>query len=351
MPGRYGTTDSDLEYGVPAPITFSHVGSPASQKRSSRTSTWSRLAMIAVITTFSLCFFLQPQHHPSLPFSSSTTRQRLLSPAVVTTQRHHPMPTLPEVYMTLLSSPDTPEYYLSTRLLLYSLKHDPLTRDDTKRSFVVHVTPRTPHAWIETLRSEGAFIISTPLVKGLPTSPTEARYEDVYTKLAMWNMTQFSRILFLDADHLVVKSLEGIWGDEAGWEESGFAALGASSSGYLEKADYFSAGFMMLRPNETTYEELLEVRGFNPIWREQNLLNKYYHSNGHQPWARLDSKWQRIQPTYQHVMDGIHALHEKVWKDRVDPELRKLWYEKVVEMETFYTRRAGEHSDSHKALL
>ncbi|KAK8861668.1 hypothetical protein IAR55_002491 [Kwoniella newhampshirensis] len=343
MPFRYG---SDLENG----ITFSHVASPASRK-ASRQIAPVRLLTIVLITFIFIILILRSQLSEFPPFPFTAVYQQQLQSAQSLTSDSlfedtdrpivHPKPALPEVYMTLLSSSDIPEYYLSTRLLLYSLSHGPLTRD-TERSFVVHVTPRTPLGWIETLRSEGASIEYTDLVTGLPLSRTEARYQDVYTKLAMWNMTQYSRILFLDADHLVLKGLEEIWDDEGGWSESGLGAIGASSNGFAEKADYFSAGFMMLRPDRERYEELLNVRGFNAIWREQNLLNKYYQSGGPQPWGRLDGKYQRIQPTYEHVGQGIHALHEKVWKDRIDPRLRNIWIEKVTEMEKFYKHRANE---------
>ncbi|WVQ78826.1 hypothetical protein IAT38_000917 [Cryptococcus sp. DSM 104549] len=302
-------------------------GAPAIKTRTA-TNFLRPLLLIPLITLAIIIFFAHP---PTFPPLSSREDYAYPPPSSIYTlplQR-------PEVYMTFLASDDIPEYFTSTRVLLYSLAHSPATSDPS-RPFFVHVTPRTPSSWIAQLEAEGAHIVHTPLVEGLPSTPTEPRYADCYTKLAMWNMTQFSRILFFDADHLVLKPMQEVWDDPAGKALDGVAALGASSVGYLHHVNYFSAGFMMVRPDAEGYEGLLGTTEYNPQWKEQNLLNKYFNAYGPRPWGRLDGKYERIQPKFEHIAEGIHSLHDKVWKDTVDPRIQQVWHAKLEEAEAFY---------------
>ncbi|ODN88799.1 hypothetical protein L198_06601 [Cryptococcus wingfieldii CBS 7118] len=308
-----------------------------------RGSTLRLLSAILAAITLYLIFF---SHHDLIcPLAQGDVRPSYPP------RRPYPLDLPPqEVYMTFLSSGDIPEYFTSTCVLLYSLRYSVTTRDQA-RPFFVHVTELTPPEWIEKLYSLGASIVHTPLVQGLPERPTERRYKDMYTKLAMWNMTQFSRILFLDADHIVLKSLEGIWDDPTSRAENGVAALGAGKRGYMPEYGYFSAGFMMVRPNEDLFGDMLGTREFNPQWREQALLNKYFVHSGRRPWGRLDGKYQRIQPTYEHVEDGIHALHEKVWEEGIDERIRALWFETLEEAEQFFEENEGTEVESWELII
>ncbi|WVQ77325.1 hypothetical protein IAR50_007009 [Cryptococcus sp. DSM 104548] len=308
-----------------------------------RKSNWRLLLVLLATTTIYLIHHITTR---PLPPDAAQTLSHLYPP-----RRPYPLASPPqEVYMTFLSSGDIPEYFTSTCVLLYSLRHSPITRDPSKL-FFVHVTDLTPPEWVEKLYSLGASIVHTPMVQGLPERPTERRYRDMYTKLAMWNMTQFSRILFLDADHIVLKSLEGIWDDSASQAENGVAALGAGTRGYMPEYGYFSAGFMMVRPDENLFKDMLGTTGFNPQWREQALLNKYFVQSGTRPWGRLDGKYQRIQPTFKHVEDGIHALHEKVWEEGIDDRIRAIWFEKLEEAESFFEKNAGMDVESWELLI
>lgn len=189
-------------------------------------------------------------------------------------------PPAAEAYVTFLAHSDDPRpwYFNAVRRLMFQLKYDPLTLDPHPRDFVVITTPGVPEWQLEQLREEGAIIASRPLIDHLPLPEKGiSRYAEVYTKLFIFNLTDYERVLFVDADQLMVKPLTGIWDDPNAWPESGMAACGESKSAWdhptpIEDQNYFNSGFMLARPDEKTFNELLQEKDFDPWFPEQVRL-------------------------------------------------------------------------------
>ncbi|KIR54046.1 hypothetical protein I315_03670 [Cryptococcus gattii Ru294] len=256
---------------------------------------------------FSILYYaLSPS--PLLPFDT-------LSPS--NPEPNKPNGTPREAYVTFLSNED-PYYFASARLLVFALQHDPLTADPS-RPVIVLTTPSVPASYSRKLEAEGAIVIEKPLITSLPMVQMNPRWKDVYTKLWIFNLTSYDRLVYYDADHLVLRPVDSIWEAENSWPESGLAALGSGDGGYVEDSDYFLAGFFIAIPKEEIMDGLLAEKDYDPVFPEQNLMNKYFSRDGPRPWAPLDP-----------------IIHEKCWQGWVERRLAELFYERLGRMEGYW---------------
>lgn len=191
----------------------------------------------------------------------------------------------PEAYVTFLSSITDPWYLLSTRLLLYQLHHHPHTSDPS-RPLVVLTTSQIPTAVETQLMHQGAEVKRVELlVDGFPIPEgmgENHHWKDQYTKLHIFNLTAYSRLLYLDNDILLLQSLAPLWETNLPTVKTGgVAGVGERNKLNMvendkrtrpeegEVKDYLNAGFMMITPDEKTFDELRKVRGYKPFYMEQ----------------------------------------------------------------------------------
>ncbi|EIW67431.1 hypothetical protein TREMEDRAFT_64687 [Tremella mesenterica DSM 1558] len=261
---------------------------------------------------------------------------------------------IPELDPTSHSAPLEPPTKRSWWPFSSSSSHQP--KCGPRRDIVVLTSPNVPKHQISTLQNEGAIIIpSQDLEKGSIEHMPE-HWKHALTKLAVFNMTQYDRLLLLDGDIFLNLDLRGVWEDEHSWPKSGLAATGDGGAGFggwhevpQSNEGDFNSGFMIVIPNRTTFEELLKVEDYDHGWADQRntgegmgrgLLNVYFHPEGPHPWEQLDHKWVGNYPGVRELEYGINALHEKLWRgsDRNDlpEELRSLWERRVGRMEGYW---------------
>ena len=78
-----------------------------------------------------------------------------------------------------------------------------------------------------------------------------ARWSTTCTKFQAWNQVQYERVIFMDADMLVVGPIDdALWG----FSNASFAAAPESFP-----PDTFNAGFMVLTPSTETFQKLLRL--------------------------------------------------------------------------------------------
>jgi len=108
------------------------------------------------------------------------------------------------------------KYFTAARLLGYHLMHKPSTRSQRGIPYVVLVTKNVQEVQVDRLRRDGAIVIP---VESQPTGewfhPKRARWNDVMTKLRLWELDQFDRVVFLDVDTGLTKPLDSVF-DDAG---------------------------------------------------------------------------------------------------------------------------------------
>ncbi|KAL9561404.1 hypothetical protein ACKAV7_014759 [Fusarium commune] len=142
--------------------------------------------------------------------------------------------------------------------------------------------------------------------------------QDTLTKLQVWSQTQFDRILFLDADTLVLSNLDHLFELPPTIELAACPDLGFS--------DCFNSGVMLLKPSLSTYSELRvfasETASFDG--GDQGLLNIFFGDGPlHHPatdvkdaqhalrLSRISEErtWYRLSCTYNLAMHQVYRLY------------------------------------------
>ena len=271
-------------------------------------------------------------------------------------------------------------YFYNTRVIGYQLMHNPTTRSNTSIPFVVLCTQGVSERKRARLRADGAVVIVAEDVP-LPAwfSIAYPRWQDVMTKLRVFQQTQYEKILLVDADVFPVRRLDAVFQDPAtetltplldrkrpddriplpdsymfagmtmgGDRDHDSATEGryyASMQKY-NQLDQVNAGFLLAAPSQEMYDYYLSVLGeegrFSPAQPEQNLLIEAHRLDGPMPWQRIRYDWIINSPTYSDYEHGVHAVHEKLWlpgyrgEDFGMKDLAALWDKARGEMEGYY---------------
>ena len=132
-----------------------------------------------------------------------------------------------------------------------------------------------------------------------------------FTKIALWSQTQFTKIVYLDADMVALRAP-----DELFDRKSTFAAV--PDIGW---PDCFNSGLMLLTPDMAEYYSLLALanRGTSFDGADQGLLNTHFRY-----WDRLSFRYNctpsgnyQYEPAYRHFQSSISMVHyvgaDKPW--------------------------------------
>ena len=258
---------------------------------------------------------------------------------------------------------DEDEYFVGTRVLAYQLLHAPKTGTNTSIPFVVLATPDIPESKLERLRKDGAIVKVVERISESWMKPGLERWRDMMSKLRMLELTQFEKVLFMDADMYIAERMDGIFTDsttvplapkpELAVEDEGPLPISYifSAQQYMEgrahpypppAGDYFSGGFFLCQPSTAMFNYYLTIAKiedrFNSNAMEQGLLNYAHRREGPMPWTDIYYKWTTTWPSMKEYEAGAHSLHEKWWDEKIalDPDLRKLWYIARGEMEGYH---------------
>lgn len=96
--------------------------------------------------------------------------------------------------------------------------------------------------------------------KGFP-----GRFWGVYTKLLIFNLTEYERVVYLDADTIAARNLDDLFNCD------GFCAV-------LRHSERFNSGIMVLEPSEKTINDMLTRIRSTPSYTggDQGFLNEYF---------------------------------------------------------------------------
>lgn len=151
-----------------------------------------------------------------------------------------------------------------------------------------------------------------------------------FTKINVWRLVQFRKIVFLDADVVALRAP-----DELFDIDSPFSA--APDIGW---PDAFNTGVMTLKPNMGTYWALqtLAASGDSFDGADQGLLNQYY---AHKDWHRLSFTYNctpnasyQYEPAYRYYKSKISMVHfigkQKPWVTGRSLKGESLVYKELV---------------------
>lgn len=258
-------------------------------------------------------------------------------------------------YVTFLSGTvdqdedlENDNYFIATRILIWQLLHNPSTRTNGI-DVVVMVTPSVSESRRARLAKDGAIVYPVEFLRSETrwVKAEQHRWDDVMTKIRAWEMTQYSRILMLDGDSMLLRQLDGVFDDPGAQIQTtkqmdNYTALegeaplpptyllGSLSEVWdsnhdfppadgtgLKKYGYMNAGFFLLAPSLASfnyYRSFLEIPdSFDPKYPEQNLLNKAHQWDGPMPWKEISYTWNIRCPTENDFEKGLVSMHEKWW--------------------------------------
>ena len=157
-----------------------------------------------------------------------------------------------------------------------------------------------------------------------------------YSKLQLWSMTQFDKIVYMDSDMMAVQNIDSIFGE---YDE--FSAVVDAYPGI------FNTGIFLLEPNVTTYKNLIgtykEVESYNV--GDQGYLNWYFgrkwrsNTSYHLPliynvlikyrdsviWPTIKDNIKVVHFTAETKPWNIHYSQHVDWKKNSDPALYFKW--------------------------
>jgi glycogenin glucosyltransferase len=132
-----------------------------------------------------------------------------------------------------------------------------------------------------------------------------------FTKIALWRQTQYSHIVYIDADVVALRAP-----DELLKMDTNFAAV--PDIGW---PDCFNSGVLVLKPNMGDYYSLLALaqRGISFDGADQGLLNMHFRN-----WDRLSFGYNctpsgnyQYVPAYRHFQSTVSMVHfigqDKPW--------------------------------------
>lgn len=269
----------------------------------------------------------------------------------------------------LTGQTDDDTYFNSTRVLAYQLLHDPATRITNKNiTFVVFCGKGLSEEKADRLRKDGATIIRFDDVE-LPSwiKVGFERWSEQFTKLRVFERTDFERLLYIDADYMIMHPLDDIFQepiiktkaptlfersgeikeDEAPFPKEWLFAARCENGGIEGfnhtdpplQTNYANAGFFLIAPDRDMYNHLMKVmhieNRFSVGFMEQDMLNYVFRRDGAMPWRELNWKWSANFVNEQDLEYGIHALHGKFWEEGPQ-EARDRWQRLMKDMVKFH---------------
>jgi alpha-N-acetylglucosamine transferase len=137
---------------------------------------------------------------------------------------------------------------------------------------------------------------------------------DNFCKLELWKLAEYARVVFLDADAVVVKPIDMLFG---------FPEFAGAPNVYRELADFhrLNSGVFVAEPSLATYERLVE-RLDQPgvFWRrtDQTFLESYFPD-----WHKLPYTFNTMQYVFFNLPElwvwksirVVHYQYEKPWSE------------------------------------
>ncbi|KAK9292970.1 hypothetical protein L1049_020952 [Liquidambar formosana] len=161
-----------------------------------------------------------------------------------------------EAYVTLLYGD---EFLLGVRVLGKSIRDTGSTKE-----MVVLVSDGVSDYAKKLLKADGWKVEMISLLAN-PNQVRPKRFWGVYTKLKIFNMTKYKKVVYLDADTIVVKSIEDLF------KCGKFCAN-------LKHSERLNSGVMVVEPSETVFNDMMSKVNTLPSYTggDQGFLNSYY---------------------------------------------------------------------------
>ncbi len=260
-----------------------------------------------------------------------------------------------QAWITLLTQP---AYLLGVRTL-----HQSLREVQSRYPLVVMVTDDIDAQTRAVLAAEGCLVRTVAPLRpaaGVTENYAYARFAEVWTKLCAWSLTEFSRLVLLDADMLIVKNMDELFDLPLAPDRIAACHACRCNPNHIDTypqdwvpgncyytygaggdapdlpdgfVPYFNSGTIVLTPDGDLFAEL--AGGLAAItdlaafpFPEQDLLNRYFQGR----WQPLSYQYNGLKTLSVHhrniwradQVKNIHFILAKPWQyDLARPESRQ----------------------------
>ena len=176
-------------------------------------------------------------------------------------------------YVTLLYGSG---FELGVRVLGQSLRES-----GTNIEYICMCTPDVSESTRDVLKKDGW------TVKVI--HPLNALFQEHLIKMLMWTLTEYRRIVWIDADAIVLQNIDHLF------RCGSFCAV-------YRNSDLFNSGIMVVKPSFMELKQIMRVSEnyyawsddtdvcIRNIWSDQNILNKFYNTVYRLKYARMFDK-------------------------------------------------------------
>jgi hypothetical protein len=178
----------------------------------------------------------------------------------------------------------------------------------TRAPMVLLLTPDVPSRAREDLAAQGWTLRDIEPVK----NPTPAhqqlfpRFDKVFTKLRAWELTDFDKVVLLDADMVVVRNIDDL-----------FARPELAASPDFLLPDRFNSGLMVLEPSRDKLARMLRQLADAPTYDggDQGFLNAFFGDWYTGPGDRRLPTWYNLPNFIYQFMHGHASLRAEVERE------------------------------------
>lgn len=174
-----------------------------------------------------------------------------------------------------------------------------------------------PSYKVQYLKGMGCEIRIVPALRTGKTNFLAGRWPKTFTKINLWNLTEFEHILFMDADAYPYQ--RGVYPLFQEMQQPDF--LGATT--FHNNKNRFRSGMMVIRPEESRFQHLKEFLTRNPVeigakLGDQGVLNCYVNHHNID-WLRICYHWHTVIWPKKPANIVIGHIRPKPWQ--TDPRL------------------------------
>lgn len=219
-----------------------------------------------------------------------------------------------EAYATLLYGD---EFLLGVRVLGKSIRET-----GTSRDMVALVSDGVSPYGVQLLQADGWIVEHIGLLAN-PNHKRPKRFWGVYTKLKIFNMTNYKKVVYLDADTVVLRNIDDLFQCQK------FCAN-------LKHSERLNSGVMVVEPSESVFKDMMDKVSTLPSYTggDQGFLNSYYadfpNARLFEPNLSADQLKSRPEPSMERLSTlynadvGLYMLANKWMVD--GSELRVVHY-------------------------
>ncbi|GAQ86239.1 Glycosyl transferase [Klebsormidium nitens] len=183
------------------------------------------------------------------------------------------------------------EFYIATRVMLKSLQSF-----HPKADTVILASVGVPVPWLNKLAEEGHRIVvvsDVPNPFASPESHFQHRFLHTFNKLLGWSLTEYKRVVMLDADNLFLQNIDELF------------QCGKFCAAFINPCTYHT-GLFVLEPSNATLSNMLSRIASTPNrdGADQGFLTEYY------PNTKMLMSPMFDAPVDGSVLDGeMYRLH------------------------------------------